>query len=512
MLDIPFGFRRRRISLRVIFMFYLIVPLALAMGISGYVALRVWERQVEARMQSDLEMVARAIQMPLSHAMERERQGGIEQALESALSLDTVYGAYAFDREGYQIASAGDRAAAFGREALRERVIEEDGVGEYERDGKRRVYSYSIPLRDSRDQSTGLLLLTRRERDFREYIQRVRLHAGFWFSLSLVVMVGLVVVGHNQAQGRHFKRLVDGMERIAQGDMEHRVPQVGPSEIAVLASRFNAMLDSLQTAEAELTRNRQAQLALEQQLRQSEKMAALGQLAAGVAHELGTPLSTVSGIAQRALRHYEPDSAVGSFFVKIKKEGVRMEVIIRQLLDFSHSRRLSRRSLRPQAIAEAAATAVTSEAAAARATLVLCGDPHAEPCYADPIRLEQALVNLLRNAIQSKAGVDIKLAWESRDGETQFRVDDNGPGVPEALRSRLFEPFFTTKHVGAGTGLGLAVVHGIMQDHGGIVEVEESPLGGARFILRLSAPVPRDQPGRCVFHEEATAKGDSYDA
>lgn len=487
-------FRGRRISLRVILTIYLIVPLALAMGISGYVTLRLWERQVESRMQSDLEMVARAIQLPLSHAMERERQGGIEQALESALSLDSVYSAYAFDLEGYQIASAGDRAAAFGREVLRERVIEEDGVGEYEQDGKRRVYSYSIPLRDSRDQTAGLLLLTRRERDFRDYIRRVRLHAGLWFSLSLLVMIGLVVVGHDRAQGRHFKRLVDGMDRIAKGDVQHRVPQTGPSEIALLASRFNAMLDSLQETEAELTRNREAQVELEQQLQQSEKMAAIGQLAAGVAHELGTPLSTVSGIAQRGLRHVEPDTKEGSLFAKIIKEGKRMEVIIRQLLDFSHNRKLSRRPLRPASVADAAVAAVAAEAQAADANIAVCGDLNTSVCYADPIRLEQALVNLLRNAIQTHPKAHVELSWEERDAEMVFYVDDNGPGVPQDFRLRLFEPFFTTKQVGAGTGLGLAVVHGIMQDHGGSVELDTSPLGGARLVLRLPVKPARRNP------------------
>ena len=484
---------RRRISLRVILIFYVIVPLALAMGISGYVALRLWERQVSERMQSDLEMVARAIQMPLSHAKERDSQAGIEQALESALSLDTVYGAYAFDLEGSEIASAGDRAAAFGRDALRERTVEEEGGGEFERDGKRRVYSYSMPLQDSRDQTTGLLLLTRRERDFRDYIQRIRFHGSLWFSLSLVVMVGFVVVGHNQAQGRYFKRLVDGMDRIAAGDVSHRVPQAGPAEIELLASRFNSMLDSLQQTQAELIRNRQAQAELEQQLRQSEKMAAIGQLAAGVAHELGTPLSTVSGIAQRALRDHSPDSGVGSLFSKIKEEGARMEVIIRQLLDFSHSRRLSRRWVEPQRLAESSVLAVAGDADEAHADIQITGPRDVPVCFADPIRLEQALVNLLRNAIQLEKDVVVQLSWTQGDGETRFMVDDNGPGVPEELRTRLFEPFFTTKQVGSGTGLGLAVVHGIMQDHGGRVEVVQSPLGGARFVLHL--PKPTDAAG-----------------
>ncbi len=502
--------RRRgncRISLRVIFMLYLIVPMGLAMGISGYVALRLWERQVEGRMQADLEMVARAIQLPLSHAMERDRQSGVEQALESALSLDTVYSAYAFDLEGHQIASAGDRAAAFGRDVLRERTVEEDGIGEYERDGQRRVYSYSIPLRDSRDQTAGLLLLTRRERDFRKYIRRVRMHAGLWLSLSLVTMVGLVVVGHNQAQGRHLKKLVDGMEHISRGNLHHRVLEAGPTEIALLAGRFNRMLDSLQETEEELTRNLQAQQKLEQQLRQSEKMAAIGQLAAGVAHELGTPLSTVSGIAQRALRKIEPHSETGSLFMRIKEEGNRMEVIIRQLLDFSHSRRLSPRWLHADSIAEAALRAVEAEAFASGAKVSTAPGCRPSRCFADPIRLEQALVNLLRNAIQSSERVQVQLSWASEEDAIIFRVADSGPGVPPDLQSRLFEPFFTTKQVGAGTGLGLAVVHGIMQDHGGSVTLESSSLGGACFALRIPDAKSTSAPAGEARLSRGTRKG-----
>ncbi|MCH8505728.1 MAG: ATP-binding protein, partial [Ectothiorhodospiraceae bacterium] len=104
---------------------------------------------------------------------------------------------------------------------------------------------------------------------------------------------------------------------------------------------------------------------------------------------------------------------------------------------------------------------------------------------ADPVRLEQVLVNLMKNAMQAGA-TQLEVSWVvSADDSITVVVDDDGPGVPASIRERLFEPFFTTKSVGEGTGLGLAVVHGIIAEHGGQVEVQESPMGGARFAIRL---------------------------
>ncbi|NCC52425.1 MAG: HAMP domain-containing histidine kinase [Spartobacteria bacterium] len=482
-----------RISLRWTLVLYVLVPLASAMALTGYFALKLWEQQVEARMQSDLEMVARAIQLPLSHAMEKQRQGGMDQTLASAISMDSVYSAYAYDMEGRRIASAGDKDPDPMRGKLTELAAEGKRKGEYGRVGKRRVYSYFVPLVDSRNQVAGLLQLTRRERDFRRYIANVRHHALLWLGLGASAIVFLVLVGQHQALGCHFEKLTLGMQRVASGETGYRLPVSGPREIAAISGNFNSMLDNIQQAEHKIETHRREQAALENQLRHAEKMAAVGQLAAGVAHELGTPLSTISGTAQRTLRHEKNDSLSFIAFHRILGEIVRMETIIRQLLDFSHTSRLRPRSLRPAIAAASAATAVHKEAEQSGASIALHGEAEAPSFSADPIRTEQVLVNLLRNALQSAPGVHVRLGWKVDGKHMVFTVDDNGPGIPEAIRPRLFEPFFTTKNVGAGTGLGLAVVHGIVTEHGGAVQAGESDLGGARFTIRLPIHAATDR-------------------
>ncbi len=476
----------RRISVRVALLLYVLVPLTLSIALTGSFTLKLWEQQVEARMQSDLEMVARAIQLPLSHAMERDRQGGVEQALESAISMDSVYSAYAYDQEGQQIASAGKRDPNPQRDKLTTLAAAGERQGEYGQVGDRRVYSFFAPLIDSRNQTTGLLQLTRRERDFRQYIARVRRYALLWLGLGVLVMTILVLVGQQQALGRHFQSLVAGMQRVAAGETRYRLPLSGPKEIASLSTSFNTMLNSIQAAEEEIQRNRQEQLELAQQLRQSEKLAAIGQLAAGIAHELGTPMSTIGGTAQRALRQATDASPHADAFRRIQHEIQRMEVIVRQLLDFSHRRRLQRRTLQPAKVAESARAAIAEEAASHQPVEIsLCGASDATAFSADPIRIEQSLVNLLRNAIQTQSARHVRLSWLTSASHVIFAVEDDGPGIPAAIRPHLFEPFFTTKTVGKGTGLGLAVVHGIIREHGGSVRVGESDLGGACIELIL---------------------------
>jgi len=481
-----------RLSLRVVLVVYVIVPLVTSIAVTGYLALAMWENQVEERMKNDLEMVAKAIQLPLSHAMERDRKGGVEQALESAFSLDSIYSAYAYDKKGKQIASAGKQDPDKEQAKMTQLASEGKRKGEYGRLGDRKVYSYFTPLKDSKNHTSGLLRLTRREEDFQDYIRKVRWYGAGGLATGSLIMIVLVLFGHQQALGRHFQRLISGMKRVADGESNYRIPKKGPQEIASITESFNSMLDTIQSAENEIMQKREEQLELEKQLKQKEKLAAVGQLAAGVAHELGTPLSTISGTAERGLRHEEEETKRAKSFTRIRREVDRMQVIIRQLLDFSHSQDLQCRTLKPHQVAHSAASAVAEEAQNNNAHIAVEGEDKSISFYGDPIRLEQALVNLLRNAIQAESEVTVRINWRVEGDNIVFTVEDNGPGIPEEIRPRLFEPFFTTKNVGSGTGLGLAVVHGIIEEHGGSVEAGQSEEGGARVVLSLPLAPPNN--------------------
>ncbi|MBB5022463.1 sensor histidine kinase [Desulfurispira natronophila] len=471
------------ISLRLSLLLYIVLPLGGVMALSGYLALGALERHMEERMQNDLELVARAIRLPISHALERDRGGSVSQALESAFRIGHVYSAYVYDKHGEQIAAAGEQDPAPQQRHLTRLAASGERQGEYGEVAGRDVYSYFVPLTDSGGRINGLLQLTRRHSDFQYYVQSLRMWSVSGLLISMLVMTGLVYYGHHRALGIHFQRLIASMERISKGDWWHRSLVQGPREISMLATSFNNMLDSIDDAQQEIEHRRRSEQQLQQKLRQSEKLAAIGQLAAGIAHELGTPLSVVDGKAQRSLRQRDLSSDVQDSLQSIRDEVRRMEHIVYQLLDFS-SNNLQYQSCQASVLASNAASSLEDKRRQLGVQLHVSG-PDDASFSADHVRIEQVLVNLLSNAMEAAQGGKVILEWKVLPGEIQFVVDDTGHGIDSSLEHRIFEPFFTTKAVGQGTGLGLAVVHGIVQEHGGRIETAQSQLGGACFRVTL---------------------------
>ncbi len=472
-------------SLRWALILQVLVPLLAAMAVFTTIGLTTLERSAETRMQDEVELVARAVRLPISDSLEQGREQDVRQALESVFRIGRVYGAYVYDVDGELVAAVGAVNPATRKREVAELAAEGEQQGAYEQIQGQDVYSYFLPLSDSGGRIAGLLQVTRRGSDFQELAVQLRLQAVAVIAVAGGLITLMVLWGHRRAIGRHFDRLTGSMARVESGELAHRAPLDGPREIRSLSQALNTMLDSMARAEQEIARRRDAQLELEAQLRHAEKLAAIGRLASGVAHELGTPLSVLDGKAQRALRRAEPDAPEARALQDIRREVARMEHIVRQLLEFGRGQNRQYRRTRMGDLATAAAAALEQPFSAAGATLEL------QPCepdpelYVDPIRLEQVLVNLLRNALQAGAGA-VRVSWRPGDaGGLQLLVDDDGPGVPAESRKRLFEPFYTTKAVGEGTGLGLAVVHGIITEHGGQVQVEDSPLGGARFRVQF---------------------------
>lgn len=471
-------------SLRLGLILYIVIPLGVLMGVGGYLTFSALERHVEERMQKDLELVARAIRLPISHALERDRSGSVLRALESAFRIGRVYSAYVYDADGERIAVAGAIDPAPRQRVLSRLAAGGERHGEYGEVAGQDVYSYFVPLTDSGGRINGLLQLTRQQSEFQEYIARMRL----WFigalGFSILVTAVLVLYGHHRALGISFRRLVSSMHRVKQGDIRHRSIVEGPREIMALAGSFNSMLDGIEEAQREIESRRQEEQRLQQRLRQTEKLAAIGQLAAGVAHELGTPLSVIDGKAQRALRRQDMCEHGREALQQVRHEVQRMEHIVRQLLDFS-TNSMHCRNTSAARLAQSAASALADRQKRSAVRLQLRGESTAPLFRADPIRLEQVLVNLLENAMEAAPGGEVHLAWEVCSHRLCFTVEDSGPGVPESISHRIFEPFFTTRPVGQGTGLGLAVVHGIIEEHGGTIEVGRSALGGALFQVVL---------------------------
>jgi signal transduction histidine kinase/ActR/RegA family two-component response regulator len=241
----------------------------------------------------------------------------------------------------------------------------------------------------------------------------------------------------------------------------------------------------------EIYRDLTAQRVFQSKLLQTEKLAALGQMLAGVAHELSNPLTTILGYSQRLLLRKD---ALGRSEEtrQIFQEAERASTILRQLLLTARETRPERRRVSLNQVVLRTLELQRFSLAVEKIRIETDLDPVLPYIHGDAAQLQQVLMNLIGNARQSidhqGQGGTIRLRTaRTADLRVLLEVEDTGPGVPEAILARIFDPFFTTKPAGVGTGLGLAIVLSIVREHGGRVHVSNPPGGGAIFSVELPA-------------------------
>jgi PAS domain S-box-containing protein len=245
----------------------------------------------------------------------------------------------------------------------------------------------------------------------------------------------------------------------------------------------------------EVYRDITGQRLIQSKLLQTEKMAALGQLVSGIAHELNNPLTSIQGYAQLLVsRRSAPDRIADAR--RISQEAARAGRIVKNLLLFSREAKPERRAVNLNEVIERTVALRAYELKIENIAVDLFFDPALPPTLADAAQLQQAVLNLLINAeqaIQQGRGQGgghgrIRIRTRRLSGDRiGMEISDDGPGIPPEVVSRIFDPFFTTKPVGVGTGLGLSIVYGIVQEHGGEIGVESQPGRGATLTVELPA-------------------------
>lgn len=303
--------------------------------------------------------------------------------------------------------------------------------------------------------------------------------------IVLVLLVGSVYVG------KPLKELGEMARRVGRGDYSQRLRLRRRDELRDLAETMNAMCDDLTRAAVRIEQETRSRIRAIEQLRHADRLATVGQLAAGVAHELGTPLNVISGHAKMIVTgEVSGDEALESAQIALEQTQ-RMTHIVSQLLDFSRARPAQRRDV---GIEDIARSTVRMLASAAQKKSVTLGVEVLEPAVLgllDAVQVQQALTNLVMNAIQAvprggQVAIEVTRAHAAEGGEFAcLRVRDDGPGVLPEDRERIFEPFFTTKDVGEGTGLGLAVAIGLVRENGGVIQVTDRAGGGTVFSILL---------------------------
>jgi signal transduction histidine kinase len=238
-------------------------------------------------------------------------------------------------------------------------------------------------------------------------------------------------------------------------------------------------------------------------LLRQEKLASLGRLAAGLAHEINNPLSSVAGFAEalhrraqaERLHEQEKFRDIPEYLAFIQQEVARAAAIVRRLLDFARQREPSFESLNLAALIRDTVALVTRQAVVTNKRIELNLPRDLPVIQLDRHMLQQAILNLLTNALDAIEGEgEVRVSAFPATGQVEILIQDTGSGIPPENLAKIFDPFFTTKEVGRGTGLGLAICQGIIEQHGGAIEVRSDGVGkGTTVVIRL--PVATGERG-----------------
>ena len=313
--------------------------------------------------------------------------------------------------------------------------------------------------------------------------------------LALVTFVIAMGLGARLV-GVPIAALIAKAQRAGRGDFSGPLGIVHRDEIGALAGAIDDMCDQLDTAQKRVARETAARLSAMNQLRRADRLTTVGRLAAGLAHELGTPLNVISErVKMLAYDELAADERPANLAI-ILAQLDRITTTIRQLLDFSRQHEPEKMPCDLSELARQTGELVKTIAEKHHVDIEVCAPNSPAVEDVDPRQIQQVLTNLMVNGIQSMqnggklvVSIDRERAKANEDAAEReywsIAVVDNGRGIPQKVLPHIFEPFFTTKDIGEGTGLGLSVSLGIVEEHGGFIAVKSDIGVGSRFTVHL---------------------------
>lgn len=337
------------------------------------------------------------------------------------------------------------------------------------------------PIRDVSGKVIGILYVGMLERKFADMRSRA-LWTFFGISLGGVALSVAICYLLSKTLVRPVNALVLAVQRLAAGDLKQRVqPDDSTKEIGTLGRAFNLMTSSIEDRDEQLRQRAQ------QEIMKSERLAMIGRLAAGVAHEINNPLGGILLFSRLLLRKAPAENADRENLERIAKEAERCQNIVQRLLEFARQPEPQTEPVDLNHIVEKTTALLENQALFHNIEIVKRFHPDLPPVRVDVSQIQQVFVNIIMNAAEAIEGKGVLTisTGAAQDGRVEVSFADTGCGIPEEDLGRLFEPFFTTKGVGHGTGLGLSISHGIVERHGGTLSAHSRVGAGATFVVSL---------------------------
>ena len=447
----------------------LVSTLVVVLSILGYVRLAFTREEIQADLEHDHRTVGRVLQLGVADVWTstRDEPAAARETTSLIRKANVAIGAELFAwREG-------------------------GGATELEtQDVEGKDFVSTFPIR-ARGRTVGTIV----ERESLAEIER-HMRKQWWFTwlgIALIVVLGAIasVVLGAWLVRRPIALLVAQARRIGRGQLSSEIAFHARDELGELAVEMSAASAQLGGALAAQARATEARLEAVEQMRHADRLSTVGKLAAGIAHELGTPLSIVGGHAQMiAGGEVTGEEALASARA-IDAEATRMAKIVRQLLDFARRKGPEGTTCDPSLVVARSVALLGVMIDRAKVVTQIATPTPAPRVVIDEDSLQQLVTNLVVNAIHAMPAGGTLAITTTRvaSGHVRIAVSDTGDGIAADVRDQIFEPFFTTKEVGEGTGLGLAVVHGIITDHQGWITVETGA-HGTTFAMHLREATP----------------------
>jgi two-component system NtrC family sensor kinase len=360
------------------------------------------------------------------------------------------------------------------------------------------------PIRDVRDEIIGMLYVGMLEAPYVDLKRRV-VFIFLAIAVSAMVLLSVIAFFTTNMITKPISELVLATRKVAGGDLTYQVRSPSNDEIGELALSFNKMTESLSQAEHKLVewaktledkveeRTRELESA-QRQLMRSEKLASLGKMAAGVAHEINNPLTAVLTFSKLLLDDLPPDDERREDLQTVVDETLRCRDIVRGLLDFSRETKSMKKSQNINSVVENTLFLLRNQAMFHDIVVERNLQEGLPEIPLDEAQMKQVFMNMFLNAAEAMSGRGtLTISTSCDDGFVMVRIKDTGCGIPKQNLNKLFDPFFTTKKVGKGTGLGLAVTYGIVKSHEGTFDVKSEVGKGTEFILRFPVKPARKE-------------------
>ena len=356
------------------------------------------------------------------------------------------------------------------------------------------IFSYTLPFRDRTGKHIGGVCIFQRTSLMEKEIQKTKRSIFFTILVLIGGTVALILLGTRRWVTQPISKLTEGTKSLAKGNLDYKIDLKSGDELSKLAQAFNQMALDLKKARERILQDAETKVELERNLRQSEKLATIGQLTSGLAHEIGTPLNVIYGRTELIKRRLG-DKEIQKNLDTILYETERITKIIQQLLGFVRKKKPEQKPLNLCVILETSLDLLDHQIEKQRVKVLKDLKDNLPHVLGDPDQLQQVFLNLILNAIQSMPeGGTLRLSASpkrvSKEGleddqrhYMEISVEDTGVGMQEDVIQNIFNPFFTTKDT--GTGLGLMVTQGIVQDHEGWIDVESEVRKGSVFRVYL---------------------------